>query len=142
MRTQAATAARRATYEGALERALPAILAARVTGCTTGTHIRDFLNAVGVRAPNGGGWTVNSANRAVRQLISSDQLKWNHRHRGRRNPALEGRRIVRSAKAIDACREMYAATARSIASGLHPAAEGEVSADNDTIQNQPVAVTK
>jgi hypothetical protein len=102
MQTEVVHEIRKAGYEFAVvDCALPIILIARDIGCTTGEHLAEFLNAVGVLVPNGGfseaevafcgEWTKNSANRAVSYLIKAHKLKW-HRHRGKRKPALEAKR--------------------------------------------------
>lgn len=112
--TEAVTELRNSAYEYAVvDCALPVILDARLAGCTTGEHLADFLNAVGVLAPNGGytdatvsagQWTKNSANRAVQYLIDHGLLDW-PRHRGKRNPFLEAKRVSGFAKAAKASRK-------------------------------------
>lgn len=105
MRTEGVLAVRKAEYQYAMEEcALPVIRAARDIGCTTGEHLAEFLNAVGVLAPNEEAWTKNSANRAVQYLVSHGLLKW-HRHRGKRNPALEIKRLASFDEAVKACRK-------------------------------------
>jgi hypothetical protein len=104
-RTAMATTARLAAYATSLERILPAVRAAVKTGCSTGVHIRDFLNAVDVPAPTGRAWTVSSCNRAVRALILRGMLK-THRHRGRRNPSMELHRR-NFAKAVETYRAAH-----------------------------------
>ena len=114
MGTEAVAELRNSAYEYAVvDCALPVILDARKAGCTTGEHLAAFLNAVGVLAPNGGytdatvsagKWTKNSANRAVQYLVSHGLLEW-PRHRGKRNPDLEAKRIKGFKKAVVACRK-------------------------------------
>jgi hypothetical protein len=105
MRTEGVLAVRKAEYKYAVEEcALPVIIAAREVGCTTGEHLAQFLNAVGVLAPTQKAWTKNSANRAVQHLMKHGLLQW-HRHRGKRSPFLEIKRITCFAKAVKACRK-------------------------------------
>jgi len=137
MRTQVASAVRRASYDVALERALPAVVAARRTFCSTGVHFRDFLNACGVPAPSGGDWSVNSANRAVRRLIARGLFKA-HRHRGRRAKNLEDARKKHFAKAAEAYR-MKCEAARSQSGRLHRPIDSFVNLSDDAIQNHPGA---
>jgi len=99
-------ALRRAEYEFAVDVALPVILYARAAGNTTGEHLASFLNKVGVRAPKGDVWTKNSANRAVANLVKRGLLKWS-RHRGKRNPTLEAKRIKSFSTAWRACRKQF-----------------------------------
>lgn len=124
-KTDAVHALRRANYFGVVvEEALPVILVARMSGCTTGEHLARFLNAVGVHAPNGGveakvssgKWTKNSANRAVEYLIRRKLIIWS-RHRGKRNPAMEALRKAYFAEAVKMCRKVegYAAKEQSAA---------------------------
>lgn len=132
MSTQAATATRRAHYDAVLDRALSAIKAAKAVGCTSGTHIRDFLIAGGVP----GDWSVNSTNRAVRALIKRGWLVWSHRHRGRRHPGVEIKRVNGFAKAVEAYRTTQAFTARANSSTLQRLVDSYVNPSDDAIQNQ------
>jgi hypothetical protein len=105
MGTEGVLAVRNAEYRYAVEEcALPVIRAARKIGCTTGEHLAQFLNAVGVLAPNEPAWTKNAANRAVAHLVAHGHLKW-PRHRGRRNPELESKRIANFKATVRAVRK-------------------------------------
>ena len=106
MRTEIVTALRRAEYEYAVYNARPVIEAARKAGCTTGVHVRDFLNGVGVPAPKSKEWSVLSVNRAIHNLVEGGLKEWT-RHRGKRNPYLENLRKDAFAKAVAECRALY-----------------------------------
>jgi hypothetical protein len=105
MRTEGVLAVRKAEYHFAVvEAALPVIRHAMKIGCTTGEHLAEFLNAVGVSPYHEAQWTKNSANRAVQYLVKHGHLDW-PRHRGKRNPHLELMRKTLFAKAVKACRK-------------------------------------
>lgn len=113
-KTDAVHEIRRLSYAYAVvDCALPVICIARGIGCTTGEQLAQFLNAVGVLAPNGGieggnsttKWTKNSANRAVEYLVKKKLLVWS-RHRGKRNPTLETLRKTYFTEAVKMCRKV------------------------------------
>ncbi len=68
MRTETATAVRRAHYEAAIRIALPHINAARKEGAKCARHLANYLNNHDVEPPHNSVWTESAVLRCLRRL--------------------------------------------------------------------------
>ena len=129
---------RHAAYLARVQLALPYLKMARSIGCTTGGHYSAFLNIVGVPAFDGGLWSVRVVNRLIKYAQDHGLIDW-HRHRGKRNPAVEAKRIRLFASTALEYQAKYEASVHPIAEELDDDTE-ETTEANIASQNQLVAV--
>jgi hypothetical protein len=135
----ATTSARQAAYQAKVQTALPYLKVARSIGCSTGLHYGAFLNIVGVPAFDGGMWSIRSTNRLIKYAQDHGLIDW-HRHRGRRNPGVEAKRIRMFATAVISCQDEYQASIQPNGDELQ---EDEADSTTETViasHNQQVAV--
>jgi hypothetical protein len=138
-KSAASMSARDTAYQARVQVALPYLKEARSIGCSTGLHYSAFLNVVGIPAFDGGMWSVRAVNRLIKYAQDNGLIDW-HRHRGRRNPGVEAKRVRLFTSTVLECQTKYEASIQPPAEELEEGETVEMTETEVASHNHLVAV--